>query len=90
MLFGIIGIPYLADWKAVGQRQKLLVVYQNSTRENARRINYDYCTGHEGMLRKEGTICKVVDRYEGTYVVTQEHTNITMQYRFNTEHGRND
>jgi hypothetical protein len=74
----LFDIPYLADWKAIGQRRQELVNRDNA-RENARRIEFDYEAGHKVLIRKDGVLRKAEDRYEGPYVITQVHTNGTVR-----------
>ena len=71
-------IPYLADWKAIGQcRQEL--VDQNNVRENKNRVDFDYRTGQKVFLQKEGILRKAETRYKGPYAITEVHTNGTIR-----------
>ena len=74
----LFDIPYLADWKAIGQRRQKLVD-QNNVRENKNRVDFDYRTGQKVLLRKEGILRKAETRYEGPYVITEVHTNGTIR-----------
>ena len=73
----LFDIPYLADWKAIGQRRQKLVD-QNNVWENKNRVDFDYRTGQKVLLRKEGILRKAETRYEGPYVITEVHTNRTI------------
>ncbi len=45
-------LPYIADWKAIGQRRQTLVDRENQ-REDAGRVDFDYTVGQKVMLRQE-------------------------------------
>jgi len=79
----LFDIPYLADWKSIGQRRQELV-NQNNARENARRIDFDYAVGQKVLLKKDGILRKAEDRYKGPYVITQVHTNGTVRIQRGT------
>jgi len=73
----LFDIPYTADWTAIGQRRQASVDRDN-TRENARRVYFDYAVGHNIMIQKYGHICKAEDKYLGPFTVTHVHTNGTI------------
>ena len=79
----LFDIPYLADWKAIGQRRQELVNRDNA-KENARRIDFDYAVGQKVLLRKDGILRKAEDKYLGPYVITQVHTNGTVRIQRGT------
>ena len=79
----LFDIPYLADWKAIGQRRQDLVD-QNTAKENTRRIDFDYAVGQRIIVRKDGILRKAEDRYSGPYVITQVHTNGTVRIQRGT------
>ena len=79
----LFDIPYLADWKAIGQRRQVAVDRDN-VRENKRRIEYDYTVGQQVLVRKDGTLRKAEKRYLGPYVITQVHTNGTVRIQRGT------
>ena len=79
----LFDIPYLADWKAIGQRRQELVNRDNA-KENARRIDFDYAVGQKVFLRKDGILRKAEDKYLGPYVITQVHTNGTVRIQRGT------
>ena len=79
----LFDIPYLADWRAIGQRRQDTVDHNNA-RENARRISYDYVVGQRVLVRKDGTLRKAEKRYLGPYVITQVHTNGTVRIQRGT------
>ena len=74
----LFDIPYLVDWKAIGQRRQILVNQRNAN-ENAKRVDFDYRVGQKIMLQKDGTLRKAADRYIQT-----------VPYGFSAEHGLKD
>ena len=81
VLFGrdvLFDIPYIADWRIIGQRRQLLVA-QNNARENLKRIDFDYTVGNKVLLKKDGILCKAEDRNTDPYIITQVHTNGTVR-----------
>ena len=78
----LFDIPYLADWRAIGQRRQASVDHNNA-RENARRIDYDYVVGQQVLVRKDGTLRKAETRYLGPYAIAQVHTNGTVRIQRN-------
>jgi len=74
----LFDIPYIADWKAIGTRRQKFVD-QNTARENARRIDFDYAVGQKVIVRKDGILRKAESRYLGPYVITSVHTNGTVR-----------
>ena len=57
----LFNIPYIADWTKIGQLRQLLVD-QNNTRENLRRIGFDYTVGNKVLLKKDGILRKAEDK----------------------------
>ena len=47
-------------------------------------VDFDYRVGQKIMPRKDGTLHKAADRYKGPYVITQVHTNGTIQIQHGT------
>ena len=83
----LFDIPYLADWKAIGQRRQILVD-QRKANENAKRVDFNYCVGQKIMLQKDGTLRKAADRYNGPYVILRYIQ--TVPYIFSAKHGLKD
>jgi hypothetical protein len=57
----LFAIPFIADWKKIGdyrQRQTDL----NNMSENEKRIDYDYKVGDKILVLKEGILCKTESR----------------------------
>ena len=83
----LFDIPYLADWtEIVRRRQKL--VDQNNTRENNKRVDFDYAVGQKVLLIKDGILRKAEDKNDGPYVITQVYTNGTVRIQRGTINER--
>jgi len=74
----LFDIPYVADWNEIGRRRQEQVESTN-TRENKRRVPYDYVVGHKILIIKEGILRKAETKYEGPYTVTQVYCNGTVR-----------
>jgi hypothetical protein len=75
----LFDIPFLADWRKIGehrQRQTDL----NNTRENASRVDFDYQIGQKVLVRKDGILRKAESRYKREpWTITSVHTNGTIR-----------
>ena len=75
----LFDIPYIADWNKVGehrQRQTDL----NTTRENQKRVDFDYEVGGKVLIRKDGILRKSESRYDSDpWTITSVHTNGTIR-----------
>ena len=62
----LFDIPYIADWTDIGKRRQASVDKDN-LKENEKRIDFDYAVGQEVLLKKDGIIRKLEDKYDGPY-----------------------
>jgi hypothetical protein len=53
----IFDIPFIADWKIIGEHRQRLTDL-NTARENEGRIDYDYKVGQKVLVRNEGILRK--------------------------------
>jgi len=83
----LFDIPYLADWTEIGRRRQQLVD-QNNTRENNKRVDFDYAVGQKVLLIKDGILRKAEDKNDGPYVITQVYTNGTVRIQRGTINER--
>jgi len=83
----LFDIPYIADWTDIGKRRQASVDKAN-LRENEKRIAFDYAVGQEVLLRKDGIIRKLEDKYDGPYTITDVHTNGTVRIQRGTVNER--
>ncbi len=74
----LFDIPFIADWKKIGEhRQKLTDL--NNARENKGRIDYDYKVGQKVPLRKEGILHNAESRWhKEPRLIISVHTNETI------------
>jgi hypothetical protein len=52
----LFDIPFIADWKIIGEHRQWLTDC-NTARENEGRIDYDYKVGQKILVRNEGILC---------------------------------
>jgi len=75
----LFDIPYIADWKKIGdyrQRQ----TDQNMMRENEKRIDYDYEVGSKVLIRKDGILRNTESRWHTEpWTIMSVHTNGTIR-----------
>jgi hypothetical protein len=50
-------IPFLADWKHIGDYRQSQTDYSNKS-ENSKRVDFDYKVGDEVLIKKDGVLCK--------------------------------
>jgi hypothetical protein len=75
----VFDIPFIADWKKIGEHRQLLTD-RNTSRENEGRIDYDYKVGEKVLIRKEGIIRKTESRHpKDLLVITSVHMNGTIR-----------
>jgi hypothetical protein len=53
----LFDIPFIADWKTLGEHRQRLTD-RNTDHENKGRIDYDYKVGQKILVRNEGILCK--------------------------------
>jgi hypothetical protein len=72
-------IPFIADWKKIGEHRQLLTVC-NTACKNKGRINYDYKVGQKVLIRKDGILRKTESRHlKDPWGITSVHTNGTIK-----------
>ncbi len=80
-------IPFIADWKKIGEhRQKLTDL--NTAHENEGRIDYDYKVGKKILVQSEGKLCKAQSIWQkDPWTITTVNANgtITTQCRIKEE-----
>ena len=78
-----------ADWNKIGEFRQAHT-YRSVHRENKRRYDFDYEIGGKILIRKDGKLHKAETLYEGSYTITQVHTNGTIRVRCSTKSERLD
>ncbi len=78
-------IPFIADWRKLGDRWQLLTDRGNQ-RENAKRIDYDYNVGDKVLVINEGILRKAESTYgKEPWTITTVHTNGTIRIQRGTK-----
>jgi hypothetical protein len=74
----LLDIPFIADWKKIGEhRQKLTDL--NTACENKGRIDYDYKVGQKVLVRNKSIPRKAESRWQkDPWTITTVHTNGTI------------
>jgi hypothetical protein len=83
----LFGIPFVADWRKIGERRQSLTDRGNQ-RENAKRIDYDYKVEDKVLVINKGILRKAESAYgKETLTIITVHTNgtIRIQRGTNTE-----
>ncbi len=83
----LFGIPFIADWKKIGEHRQRLTDL-SAAHENKGRIDYDYKVGQKILVRNEGILCKAQSIWQkDPWTITTVHTNgtITIQGGRNLE-----
>ena len=58
----LFDIPFVADWRKIGERRQSLTNRGNQ-QENAKQIDYDYKVGDKVLVINEGILCKAESAY---------------------------
>ena len=81
----LFDIPFIADWKKIGEHRQLLTDRDNS-HENEGRIDYDYKVGDKVLVAKDGILCKSEYKYgKEPWTITTVHTNGTIRVQCGTK-----
>jgi hypothetical protein len=79
----LFDIPFIADWKTIGEhRQRLTDHYTDCKNEG--RIDYDYKVGQKILVQNEGILCKAQSTWQKdpwTIMTVHRNGNITVQRR---------
>jgi hypothetical protein len=71
-------IPFIADWKKIGEHWQQLNDLATA-RENKGRIDYDYKVGQKILAQKEVILCKAESRYlKDPWTIIIVHTTGTI------------
>jgi hypothetical protein len=84
----LFDIPFVADWRKIGERRQSLTNRGNQ-RKNAKRIDYDYKVGDKVLVINEGILCKAESAYgKEPWIITTVHTNGTIRIQHGTKMER--
>jgi len=86
MLFDIL---FIADWKQIGEYRHSQTDRSN-TRENNKRVDYDYKVGDKILICKDGILRKAesIQKKEPAWTITTVHTNGTIRIQCGTKSER--
>ncbi len=84
----LFNIPFVADWRKIGERRQSLTDCGNQ-HKNARRIDYDYKVGDKVLVIYKGIFCKAESTYgKEPWTITTVHTNGTIRIQHRTKMER--
>ena len=84
----LFDVPFLADWKKIGEYRQLQTD-KHTAWENNTRIDWDYQPSDKVLLRKDGILSKSESRYESDpWTITSVHTNGTILVQRGTKSER--
>jgi hypothetical protein len=76
----LFDIPFIADWRNIGEYRQQLTDLGNAC-ENKGRTDYDCKVGQKVLIRKEGILCNAESRWhkhKKPWLITTVHTNGTI------------
>jgi hypothetical protein len=85
----LFDIPFVADWRKIGEQRQSLTNHGGNQRENAKLIDYDYKVGDKVLVINEGILCKAESAYgKKPWTITTVHTNGTIMIQHGTKTER--
>ena len=84
----LFDIPFIADWKQIGEfRQR--ITDRSNERENKTRVDFDYKVGEKVLIRKDGILRKAESIWEKEpWTIKTVHTNGTIRIQCGTKSER--
>ncbi len=83
----LFNIPFVADWRKIGERRQSLTNCGNQ-RKNAKLIDYDYKVGDKVLVINEGILRKADSAYgREPWTITTVHTNWNYQDSTRNQNG---
>jgi hypothetical protein len=73
----LFDIPFVADWKQIGDYRQHQTDRSNK-HENDKRVDYDYKVGDKILIRKDGILCKA----ESIWKKTMDHNNSSYEWNY--------
>ncbi len=71
----LFDIPFIADWKQIGEHRQHQTDLGNEC-ENKTRVVYDYKVGEKVLIRKDGILCKAESRWiKEPWTIMTVHTS---------------
>ncbi len=85
----LFNIPFMADWRKIGERRQSLTDRGNQ-HENAKRIDYNYKVGDKILVINKGILRKAAAYGNEPWTITTVHMNGTIRIQCGTkteQHG---
>ncbi len=84
----LFNIPFIADWKQIGEfRQR--TTDRSNERENKTRVDFDYKVGEKVLIRKDGILRKAESIWKKEpWTITTVHMNGTIRIQCGTKSER--
>jgi hypothetical protein len=84
----LFDIPFVADWKQIGDYRQHQTDRSNK-RENNKRVDCDYKVGDKILIRKDGILRKAESIWKKEpWTITTVHTNRTIRIQCGTKSER--
>ncbi len=84
----LFDIPFVADWRKIGERRQSLTNCGNQ-RKKVKRIDFDYKVGEKVLVINEGILRKAESTYsKEPWTITTVHTNGTIKIQRGTKMER--
>jgi hypothetical protein len=81
----LFDIPFVADWRKVGERRQSLTDCGNQ-RKNAKLIDYNYKVGDKVLVINKAILCKAESTYgKEPWTITTVHTFGTIRIQCKTK-----
>jgi hypothetical protein len=75
----LFDIPFIADWKKIGEHRQTRLTDLNTARENKGRIDYDYKVGQKILVWNKGILLKAQSIWQkDPWTITTVHMNGTI------------
>jgi hypothetical protein len=84
----LFDVPFLADWKQIGEYRQRQTDRDNE-RENKTRVDFDCKVGDKVLIHKDGILRKAESRWiKEPWTITTVHTNGTIRIQCGTKSER--
>jgi len=84
----LFDIPFVADWKQIGEYRQHQTDYRNKC-ENSTCVNYNYKVGDKILIRKDGILRKAESIWrKDPWTIMTVHTNGTIRIQCGTKSER--
>ncbi len=85
----LFNIPFIADWKQIGDYRQDQTDCSNKRENNNKRVDYNYNVGDKILIRKDGILRKAESIWKKEpWTITTVHTNGTKRTQCGTKSER--